>query len=340
MTTILGVRTNKDDERAIILGADRQLNYYEGDQHTEKAEIEKILKFKNNDAIYAIASVGPEDKDVNAFFTYLQRGIANFEKFLKAISKGQHTGPFAVYASLLKIRQDFERIQKKKIDLTVWESKFLQYIENKYRPKTEFTKNLMDLVQDIFKRREDPVFQALTSGYFLELDLLNRIYFSKHKKERPFVSEATELIIASNKPKLGLFYVDFQGTVSASDNDDKMLEYFCLGSGSVFSEEYFENNEFDDDKNIKDIKKKLKVDKISFADVGLSEAVCLAYGALKKAVLKDPDSSEKIDLIIVDKGGFFDLGKHIEERKKEVEKEALIEGINKYFNKKSKKSKK
>ncbi|RLE45126.1 hypothetical protein DRJ25_06065, partial [Candidatus Woesearchaeota archaeon] len=128
---------------------------------------------------------------------------------------------------------------------------------------------------------------------------------------------------------------DFQGNVFASDSNDEMLEYFCLGSGSVYSEEYFENNKFEDDKNIKDIKKKLNVDKINFAEVGISEAVCLAYGALKNAVQKDPDSSDKIDLIIVDKDGFFDLGKHIEDRKKKVEKEALIEGIDKYLRKKS-----
>lgn len=328
MTTILGIKI----EDVVIMAADRQLNVFYGDQPTEKSEIEKIIKYKNA----LVASTGPEDNDVNMFFTCLKQGSKYFDKFSKSISKGKSLGPFEVYSLLIKAKQEYK---KNKVSLTEWDKKFLQYVEEDSKPRYAFTQYMKNIGELIFNRNDDLIAEALDNGYFLELDLLNRMFFAKVKKESKSnisINEATELIIASTKPEVGLYYVDFQGIVIPSDSDSsKPLEYICLGSGSEYAEVYIDNKDFEDDKKISAIKKEFDIKKINVADLSVEEGICIAYGALIKAS-RDTFTSENYDLIVVDNNGFFDIGEIIKNRKKQAEKEGLIEGIRKYSKTRSK----
>ncbi len=80
MTTIIGLKTN-DGEESIVLSADTQITFFNGDVAFRKMDFSKIRTGKN----YALAYVGNLDKYVDSFFSYL-KGRRDFESYIKFLS--------------------------------------------------------------------------------------------------------------------------------------------------------------------------------------------------------------------------------------------------------------
>ena len=337
MTTILGIKTN-EGKPAIILAADRQSNEFEGDELTQKKDINKLIKSESE--TWAVTYTGIIDNPFQSFFKYLVGEKTkvkkdkknqtkpdirwNFEKFLKNITEN-HTLKlppiFSSYKHAFEIKKDYERISNRKILSTNWEKELAEYMGSK-KPKHDFAKKIIEILKHIMRIEEDPVAEALRNNHFVELDLLNKIFSLKYKGDT-----ATELIIASNKSysageknQLGLYHANSYGMLEPAKSSEG-LEYICLGTGSVKVEPYFKAV-IEGDAQVKYSKD------ISFDSITERDAKALAFGAFDKAV-RDGYTGENFDLVIIRENSIEEFGQVFSSKVKKYKHGLIKEFIEK-----------
>ena len=310
MTTILGIKTNNDEE-GIVIAADTQINLYEENKQTGKLSGSKIKTGKN----YAFAYTGDYNKSVEAFFSYLSGG-RDFESFIKFITgKKEPEELKGLFGFVSKnIRKSFEDVLKGESAKSELEKVLLKIYKNEIAPSTEIDNFIFKFIKYI-EEQTNPIETAIKKGYFEEIIFTNR-HISKKRDE----DEGLELILASNNPVIGLYHINQFGKVSEIKEDDN-LDFVSLGSGSKAAEKYIENEEYKDDKWVGE--------KIDLDNIRIHHAIMLAIGAIKEASKKDVNTGGYVDLAVIKKDGITHYGKLIQSAIDGAEKEAYKQIVEK-----------
>src|SRR3989344_2823273 len=310
MTTIIGMKTNNDEE-GIGIAADTQINIYEENKQTGKLSGSKIKTEKN----YAFAYTGDYNKSVEAFFSYLSGG-RDFESFIKFITGKKDPeelkGLFGFVSK--NIRKSFEDALKGESAKSELEKNLLKIYKNEIAPSTEVDNFIFKFIKYI-EEQTNPIETAIKRGYFEEIVFTNR-YLSKKRDD----DEGLELILASNNPSIGLHHINQFGNVREIKEDDN-LDFVSLGSGSKAAGKYIENEEYKDDKWVGE--------KIDLDNIKIHHAVMLAIGAIKEASKKDVNTGGYIDLAVVKKEGITHYGKLIQSTIDGAEKDAYKQIVEK-----------
>ena len=251
MTTILGIKTN-DGEEGVILAADTQLNFYEGNTHTKKKGMFKLYTDRQEKS-WAIAFSGSSDKYLDSFFSYLHKH-RTYEGFLKFISGIKREDRFSLPETVAVVPRDVikrgKSIAPTDTPTSLLEQQLLKYSSGEEKPQTEIENFLYRVFAKLTEMKDDPVQEAIRTKHFEEFALHNRFYARRSSLAGEYDEENTpQLILASNKPRIDLFQVDVAGNLIAIPSS-KELEYICLGSGQDHVEEYFEDTKYEKDPNI------------------------------------------------------------------------------------------
>lgn len=322
MSSILGLKTNAGKE-AIVLAADTQLSFYDEDNKpTKKKSTSKIRVGRN----YAIAFAGVHNKDLEAFFSYLQ-GNREFDGYLKFIAKKRTPAELQNLAYLLNCAS--KSTQKRAREIAGANPQALSPIENSIREMLKNEKKpteIDSLLIEVFNKLKDvksPVEEAIGTGVFQEFGLYNRYAYKKRKEENDDDDgDETELILAVNSPELELYNVDPYGNVTAM-GDSGELEYLCMGSGSDEIRRYIDEEQYDDDPALKE---NIKLDNIT-----IPVALRLAIRCLKRPVSKDVTTGGIIELVLVTENRIEYYGDELKTMMENAEKKTYEAIIRRYL---------
>ncbi|MBI2105998.1 hypothetical protein HYT56_04140 [Candidatus Woesearchaeota archaeon] len=188
-----------------------------------------------------------------------------------------------------------------------------------------------NFVKEIFKGKvhplfsdlpKDPIKLAIEAGFFPELSFTNSAYYRSQENEsngKEVFDYFTELILAVNKPDLGLYYVDGFGNLSSSSYG---IEYLVAGSGREIVQTYIDEEEFRNDPAIKE---EFSEDRIT-----TPLAMKLAIGGLRKAT-KDGSTGGPIDLVVVTADSINVHGSEIRRSLDVAEREIYQKIVTKYL---------
>ncbi|MFH1682716.1 MAG: hypothetical protein ABIA37_02875 [Candidatus Woesearchaeota archaeon] len=298
MTTILGIKSNLGEE-SIVLASDTQLNLYDGKNHTGKEKISKLRAGRS----HLLAFSGNFDKYLESFFSYLtgRRSYESFVRFVSGIKKDAARSSLPAFLGNVpkEVAKHLRDITQNKKTQSESEKVFFGYLKEKTLPSTELEKYLTSFLEAVMQVKEDPVEEAVRTGYFKELAFLNRFYTKRAMEEE---EETVELILASNKPALELYHVDhFGNLIEVMPSGD--LEYLCLGSGSEHVNKYIDEAGYEQDLDIPElIVDEIKIPgEISPDRISTKISKCLAYGAITEAIKKDPNTGGFVDLAVITK---------------------------------------
>lgn len=314
MTTILGIKANASKE-GIVLAADSQLNFYEGDDHTGKAELPKIHCGKT----WAIAFAGHVDKYLHRFFRYLGGGKEkDLEQFLRFIAEQKK--PTTLDLQLCEAVPKDIRLRIEEItDSTPDRADKLEPLEQLcYRATREenpgpLAQYLRTLLQPGVERL-DPVERAIRDRFFRELLIVNRYYASRGGD----MAEAPELLLATSKPEVQLYHVDPFGNVSTVPQSDE-IDFFCLGSGSKIVKAYISENQYQEDPNIP---QQFREERIRPDNITLPLACWMAYSALRRAS-KDVNTGGYINWVVIADDQIINCGANIKGKMADFERTAI-----------------
>jgi 20S proteasome alpha/beta subunit len=129
---------------------------------------------------------------------------------------------------------------------------------------------------------------AIRTKYFREVNEFNTHIAKKYGEDC-----SVHFLLASSKPKLGIYMVDRMGNILEEPIDEDFEEdYIFIGSGSEFAKRYFE--------------KKLGNKYLDRNEIGHSLAINSAYESVNKN--EDPFTSGPVELIIVKENKIINLG--------------------------------
>lgn len=153
------------------------------------------------------------------------------------------------------------------------------------------------------KSDDAKVQNAIETGYFPEVNELNRKICKDYGE-----SDLVKFLLASSKPKLGLYCVDLLGNVNDKQVESDEGDYMTIGSGSNSAENYLEN--------------KLGNDKDYQDGVTLEKAIDLAWGSIKDGN-HDIFTGGPIDLVVVTDKYVKDFGASLKQVVRHAENKAL-----------------
>ena len=264
MTINLGIKA----EDGIVLAADSQFVFEEKDGKIETRPGAKIHTGQN----YALAITGDHDKYVEAFLGYLngRRSLEDFLNFLATSTRG-----VAVPEEFMPPNVHSNAVAQRVKDLYEGNAKDLTGIEQALMDSREKSSNSpIDLMMVAWFMRnlmyEGAIDYAIKTGYFREFGFLNRCALLRGRN----ADVNNEIVLAVNKPKLGLYHIDSFGNIFGVKNSEG-VEYVAIGRGAYLAQRYIGNQEYEDDPFVGEHK---ELDRTT-----LPFAIRLAIGALKKA---------------------------------------------------------
>lgn len=130
-----------------------------------------------------------------------------------------------------------------------------------------------------------PLERAISDKHIWEFELCNRLYL---KRGGDF-DEASEFILATNKPRLSLYHVDSMGNVAPAVEHEG-VNSFALGGSASNLGGYLSSHEYEDDPFV--------APHIDPDNITLPVAIRIAIGALKKAY-KHIDAGGTPDMAII-----------------------------------------
>ncbi|MEK6923317.1 MAG: hypothetical protein AABW84_01320 [Nanoarchaeota archaeon] len=168
---------------------------------------------------------------------------------------------------------------------------------------------------------EQMILSSIQKKRFIEIDTINAEFMRRYDEGE---SGTMEFLLATNKPKVELYFIDAYGNIYTLDDLD-------------YHEPFIVKSATDDTKKaiINYINEKISGDDIGSGDrIDLELALNLAKGAMQK-VETDIYSSGPIDITILTKNGIFNYGRQIKKAIEDAENAAFSEIIKKHIPKES-----
>ena len=310
MTINIGIRA----EDGIVLAADSMLVFREEDGKTETKSGVKIRTGQN----YALTITGDHDKYVEAFLGYLN-GRRSLEDLLNFLSAG--TGRVTIPEEFLPPEvHSNDLIQRAKeihggnaTDLSGIEQAL---VDSRGKPAaspidkmmvTWFTRNYM---------YEGPLDYAVKTGYFREFGFLNRCALLRGRH----ADVNNEMLLAVNKPELGLYHVDSFGNIFGVKNPEG-VEYVALGRGAYLAQKYIGSLEYEDDPFVGEHR---ELDRTT-----LPFAIKLAIGALRRAY-RELNTGGHPNIVVLTENAIDPQGDFIKKSLETAQSEAFAAIIKKY----------
>lgn len=308
MTTIVAFQTNHGKPH-IIMASDQQITFYANDKPTIKRQKHKIRYQKT----WMIAGAGNYSNELYTLYSYFD-GNRDYESLCGSIlPKGIDITD--VLDPRVQIKRDvYEHVQTLENTKGTSLEEELKKLEQKKNP-TPLERDLLARFLGLKQGYRHPIDRAIAWKYFPEIALLNSV---REYKEGEDLEELPSFLLASNKPDLGLYHVLSSGLVEEVQKQDGIV-WKALGSGAEIAEEYMEQEEYTDDKQL--------LCEVDTQDFTARKAIALAIRLVEKA-LKDAQSGGPVDIVVIDEQGTHPHGKQIQKGVMEAihrEEEKILE---------------
>lgn len=160
------------------------------------------------------------------------------------------------------------------------------------------------------ERANEIIEKAIKEKEFEEILQLNK----KLRRRGLDMEDIPAFILAVNKPKLFLWWVDEYGNIKNPEEDNE-FDYVCLGSGEERADRY--------------IQSLIEEQKIDRDKIGIREALKIARDSMYAAE-RDPGTGMGYDIIVVTEKEIRSWGEEIKEEIRKAE-EKKIEDIGDYY---------